>query len=212
MFIGVYTIPVLITYLGLMSSMLAAVFSIEGNFKFSIILLMLSGIFDLFDGMVARKLNKTEKENLFGIQIDSIVDICSFGIFPTIIGYNMGLNTKLDLVIFGLYICGATMRLAYFNYLALSSENKNENKTEDKPKKKSFLGLPVTFSAIILPLVFVLSFILTQGFNVLALRITYLLVAVLFVSKIKIPKPTGIWYYILPALTILWSILTFVML
>lgn len=208
MFIGVYTIPVLVTYLGLISSMMAAVFSIDSNYKISIILLMLAAIFDLFDGMLARKLNKTEKENLFGIQIDSIIDVCSFGIVPTIIGYNMGLNTKLDLIIFGMYICGATMRLAYFNYLALIPENNTDN----KPKKKYFLGLPVTFSAIILPLVFVLSFVLTNSFNILFLRIAYLLIAILFVSKIKIPKPTGVWYYIFPVLTILWSIIIFIVL
>ena len=207
MFIGVYTIPVLITYLGLMSSLMAAVFSINGNYKISIILFMLAAIFDLFDGMVARKLNKTEKENLFGIQIDSLIDVCSFGVVPTIIGYNMGLKTPLDLFIFGLYICGATMRLAYFNYLALASENDNT-----KPKKKYYLGLPVTFSAVILPFVFVLTYILTNGFNAIVLRITYMLIAILFVSNIKLPKLTGIWYYILPILTILWSILTFIVL
>lgn len=208
MFIGVYTIPVLVTYLGLISSMLAAAFSINGNFKMSIILLMLAAIFDLFDGMLARKLNKTEKENLFGIQIDSIIDVCSFGVVPTIIGYNMGLNTVLDLVIFGMYICGATMRLAYFNCLALAPDNKDG----DKPKKKYFLGLPVTFSAIIFPLVFVLSFIITNGFNPLILRIAYLLIAVLFITNVKLPKPTGVWYYIFPAIMILWSILTIVVL
>ena len=43
--------------------------------------------------MVARtKKGRTEEEKKFGIQIDSLVDMFSFGIFPAIIGYTMGLN------------------------------------------------------------------------------------------------------------------------
>ena len=207
MLVGVYTLPVLITYLGLVSSLIAAIFSINANYKMAIVMFMVSAIFDLFDGMLARKMNKSEKEKLFGIQIDSIIDVCSFGIVPTIIGYNMGLNTNLDLAIFLLYIICATMRLAYFNYLALSLENK-----EEKSVRKYYLGLPVTYSAIILPIVFVASYFFTQSFNILALRLTYLLISILFVLKIKLPKPVGIWYFIFPILTVMWSIITLLVL
>lgn len=207
MLVGVYTLPVLITYLGLVSSLIAAIFSINDNYKMAIVMFMVSAIFDLFDGMLARKMNKSEKEKLFGIQIDSIIDVCSFGIVPTIIGYNMGLNTNLDLAIFLLYIICATMRLAYFNYLALSLENK-----EEKSVRKYYLGLPVTYSAIILPIVFVASYFFTQSFNILALRLTYILISILFVLKIKLPKPVGIWYFIFPVLTVLWSVITLIVL
>lgn len=206
MLIGVYTIPVLVTYLGLISSVSAAAFAINGNYKVSVILFMLSAIFDLFDGMIARKMNKSEKENLFGIQIDSIIDACSFGMVPAIIGYSMGMNTKLDFAILLLYVMGATMRLAYFNCLALDAENKN------KSGKKFYLGLPVTFSAVLLPIVFVTSYILCQRFDILTLRLTYFIVSILFVVNVKLPKLGGIWYYILPLIMVIWSILTLVVL
>ena len=208
MLVGVYTIPVLITYLGLISSMLAAIFSIGGNYKIAIILFMLAAIFDLFDGMIARKLNKTEKEKLFGVQIDSIIDTCSFGIVPIIIGYSMGLKHNIDLLIFLIYLICATMRLAYFNYLALSSENVNNIGNQ----RKYYLGLPVTYSAIILPLIYVVSYMFFKEFNVVLLRSVYLIIAMLFILNVKIPKPVGVWYFIFPIITVLWSIITFIVL
>lgn len=202
MLVGVYTIPVLITYLGLISSLSSLIFIINHNYQFMIITFMLSGIFDLFDGMIARKLNKTEKENLFGIQIDSIIDVCSFGFVPIIIGYNLGMNSTLDFAILGLYLLCTTMRLAYFNYLALS-ENKENIKA-----KKFYHGLPVTYSTIILPLVYIIIYYFNKSFDINILRITYFLIAILFVLNVKLPKPKGIWYIIFPILTILASILT----
>jgi CDP-diacylglycerol--serine O-phosphatidyltransferase len=199
MFIGVYTIPVLITYLGLFCSFSSSLLAVNGNIKYAVILFTLAGIFDLFDGFAARKLNKKEKEKVFGIQIDSIIDVFSFGVTPIILAYNLGLNKFIDYPILFLYLSAATMRLAYFNYLVI-------DKKDDKPIKY-YSGLPVTYGSVILPLVFLLKAALDNNIFINTIRLTYIAVALLFVFNIKIPKPRGVFYLIFPILTVIYAIL-----
>ena len=202
MIIGVYTIPTLITYLGLVCSFSSCMLALNNRLDIAIVLFIFAGIFDLFDGMIARKLNKTDKEKLFGIQIDTVIDVFSFGVTPIILGLSIGMNTGLDYTIFGLYIIVATMRLAYFNYLVLQ-------KNDDKPVKH-YIGLPVTYSALIFPIVYLFKNILDENFTIV-LRALYVVVAALYILKIKVPKPKGIWYLIFPLLAIIVSILTIVL-
>jgi len=77
----------------------------------------------LFDGVIARKFNKTEEENKFGIQIDSIIDVINFGITPIVIGISLGMTETIDVCLFLLYIMAVTMRLAYFNISVLKKED-----------------------------------------------------------------------------------------
>jgi CDP-diacylglycerol--serine O-phosphatidyltransferase len=93
--------------------------------------------FDAFDGRVAR-LTKTQSE--FGMQLDSLADVVSFGAAPALLLYKWALA---PLGIWGLLVsslfavCGA-LRLARFNVLAYRHEGLN----------KFFVGLPIPFAAI----------------------------------------------------------------
>lgn len=89
--IGYYNYTVILTYLSLISALFGTHLAFRGEPVGALICLLLCGAFDSFDGMVARtKKGRTEEEKKFGIQIDSLVDMFSFGIFPAIIGYTMG--------------------------------------------------------------------------------------------------------------------------
>jgi len=203
MILGVFTIPTLITYLGLMCSFSSCIVALNGRLDIALVLFIFAGIFDLFDGMIARKLNKTDEEKSFGIQIDTVIDVFSFGATPIIIGMSVGLNTIADYIIFGIYLMTATMRLAYFSYLSSQKE-------DDKPVKY-YTGLPVTYSALIFPLFFLLKNILSENFT-MVLRLVYILVAILYILKVKIVKPKGIWYMIFLLLAIVVSVVTIVLL
>jgi len=93
---------------------------------------------DMFDGRVAR-MTKTQSE--FGMQLDSLADVCSFGVAPGILVYRWALE---DMGFIGLFIaftyvaCGA-MRLARFNVIAM----------HDKTGGSShyFTGLPIPLGA-----------------------------------------------------------------
>jgi len=104
------------------------------------LLIVFAMFFDLIDGRVARL---TKTQSAFGVQIDSLADLVSFGVAPAILVYRWSLHS-LDtlglLVAFAFVACGA-IRLARFNVLAMSSQG--------KPKKpgKYIVGLPIPGAA-----------------------------------------------------------------
>src|SRR5512138_3122209 len=91
--------------------------------------------FDGFDGRVAR-MTKTQSD--FGVQLDSLADVVSFGAAPALLVYKWALSS-LGLV--GLFVsfaaCGA-LRLARFNVLAARG---------DKGSSRFFVGLPIPLAA-----------------------------------------------------------------
>jgi CDP-diacylglycerol---serine O-phosphatidyltransferase len=107
------------------------------------LLIIFAMFFDMVDGRVARL---TRTQSAFGMQIDSLADVISFGVAPALLVYTWSLHT-LDMlgvfVTFSYVACGA-IRLARFNVLATD--------TSGRPKKPSkyILGLPIPGAAGIL--------------------------------------------------------------
>ena len=138
-FIGVYDYTVILTYIGLISSVFGMTQAIHGDYKMAIFCLAFSGICDAFDGRIARtKKNRTEDEKNFGIQLDSLCDVVCFGIFPALICYLLGVRGTLGLIIIFFYCICAVIRLAFFNVLEAKRQ-----KTEGG-SNKVYRGLPVT--------------------------------------------------------------------
>lgn len=93
------------------------------------LLIVFAGLFDGLDGRVAR-LTRTESE--FGVQMDSLVDVVSFGVAPGTLLYKWGLVPygRLGfLVAFAFVLCGV-FRLARFNMRAASEEQGRKKYTE----------------------------------------------------------------------------------
>lgn len=199
MFIGFYRPSVLLTYIGLAFSVTGMVLAFLGYIPAAIMCLILAGVCDMFDGTVARACKRSDTEKKFGIQIDSLVDTVSFGVFPIVLGICMGFTSRLNTVIYVLYGLAAVIRLAYFNVLA-------EEKTVFNKKKKEnvsyYYGLPVTSIAIILPFTYNLN-IYNSSIFLKAFPLVMLMTAILFVLNIKIKKPTGIWYVICSILAVI---------
>jgi CDP-diacylglycerol--serine O-phosphatidyltransferase len=192
MFIGVYNIPNAITLVGLMLSLLSCFLSYNNKIELAIICFMYSGLCDMFDGLVARKMSLNEEAQLFGVQLDSIVDIVSFGVAPVMITFHLGFNSPIDYFLLIFYTCCATMRLAYFNIHGCSGEG----------KIKYYTGLPVTFSAMIFPLAYISIFSGNEPLFYNLIRCIFFAVAVMFILNIKIPKPGGIFYVLSPMVAV----------
>lgn len=191
--IGYYGYTVWLTYLSLALSTTGIFFAAEKNPLIAIVCLLLCGICDMFDGKVARtKKNRTENEKKFGIQIDSLSDIVAFAILPSAIGYCLGslyLFEKLPImkiifvIIFALYNIAALARLGYFNV------NEEERQNETDEVRHDYLGLPVTNTAAVFPILYCFSkFISDKVFTYLYMSFI-ILCGVLFVTKFKIKKP-----------------------
>ena len=75
-------IPNSITLMSLIAGLSSIKFSIQGNWKLSVLMIMLAAFFDFFDGWMARKLKKSSQ---FGAELDSLSDFISFGLAPAIL-------------------------------------------------------------------------------------------------------------------------------
>lgn len=181
--IGFYDYTVILTYLSLFSAVFGIVFASRGAFTAAILCLMMSGFCDAFDGAVARsKKNRTEDEKSFGIQLDSICDVISFGLTPALLCYFMGVDGIIGLLLVFLYSLCAVIRLAFFNVLEM-----NRQKTEGG-SNKVYRGLPVTAISMIFPVVYLLRAIVPEAVFVVVLHIMLGVVAFLFVLDFSVKK------------------------
>lgn len=193
MLLGVYNLPGLISFSALILGMASCYLSFGGYVGYSLVCLIWAGILDLFDGFVARKLKMSEIEKDFGAQIDSIIDVVNFGAAPAMIALHSGFSSPVDYVILTFFCCAAAMRLGYFNVVGLKGDGPIQ----------FYTGLPVTFAALILPLVYLLKLATEGPLYIWVIRAAYLLIAFLFILKIPIPKPKGVFYIIFPILAII---------
>lgn len=183
-FIGFYDYTVILTYLSLVSAVLGMVCAGKDNFSSAILCLMASGIFDMFDGRVARsKKNRTADEKAFGIQLDSLCDVISFGVFPAFLCYCLGTDGAFGLIFMAMYATCAVIRLAFFNVI----EGKRQQ--TEGGSNKFYRGLPVTSISIIFPVVYIVGQFLPEAAFLVLLHIMLPVVAFLFVLDFSVKKP-----------------------
>jgi CDP-diacylglycerol--serine O-phosphatidyltransferase len=193
MFLGIYDYTVILTYISLGISVFGISRALEGDFKVAIFCLALSGLCDMFDGKIARtKKNRTDDEKNFGIQIDSLCDLISFGVFPVVLCWYSGMNTPLGMFILVLYCLAGMIRLAYYNVLEEKKNNDDyDSEVIEAPDgRKYFHGMPITAIAVGLPIVYVTSPLLGEYFPIV-LHIIMILAMILFITDFRFPKPTS---------------------
>jgi CDP-diacylglycerol--serine O-phosphatidyltransferase len=183
-FLGVYDYTVILTYMSLFSAFLGMIMAHKGAFAAAVICLLVSGICDAFDGTVARsKKDRTDDEKAFGIQLDSLCDVVSFGVFPAYFCYSLGIQSAVGIVILGLYCVCAVIRLAFFNV----QEGKRQQ--TEGGANKVYRGLPVTTMSMILPPVYLLRFLLPRKVFTILMHIVPAIVGFLFILDVPIRKP-----------------------
>ena len=186
-FIGFYDYTVILTYLSLAAAVLGMAQAIHGHYKTAIFYLAFAGICDAFDGRVARsKKNRTEDEKAFGIQLDSLCDVISFGVFPAMICYLLGVRGIVGSILVAFYCICAVIRLAFFNVL----EAKRQQAEGEGSGNKVYHGLPGTSMAFILPLMFWIQFLVPEMAFIAILHVLLPLVGFLFILDFPMKKPS----------------------
>lgn len=181
--IGFYNYTVWLTYMGMLSSVLGIFFACSGNTTAAVICLMFSGLCDMFDGIVARtKKDRTEEEKRYGIQLDSLSDVVCFGVLPAVIGISIGATKVWQIIILALFALCGLIRLAYFN---VTEETRQQQTAE---KRKSYEGVPITSSALTVPLLFCFKSLIGAGFPI-AYTLLLLLNGAAFITPVKVKKP-----------------------
>ena len=184
-FIGYYGYWVILTYLSIISAIVGIYFVFGENIRYAIICMMISGVCDTFDGRVAKLKKRDSVQFNFGVQIDAMADLISFGVLPAVILYSLGQSDSvygvLHIIIPVIYVLTAFIRLAYFTATEVEQINKNEKRTY-------FEGLPTTSVALIIPIIYSICNVMQASFFT-ALNIAMAVISVLFVLKIRIRKP-----------------------
>lgn len=167
-------IPNLFTIMNMFCGFLSIINTFEGNYIYASILIIIAAIFDTLDGLAAR-ITKSASE--FGVELDSLSDLVSFGTAPALLLYKIQLHEYYEIGILAsafFLICGA-LRLARFNVQLVGFD------------KKFFYGLPIPTSAITLS-AYILTFYSVDKFKYpfgdLLLPLAIIL-GFLMVSKIK---------------------------
>lgn len=135
-------IPNFVTILNLLSGCVAIVFAFDGNLVLASWFIAFAAVFDFLDGTLARLLNARSE---VGLQLDSLADVISFGLAPSVIIFQM-MQTSFNIPF--LYFSGKNMvafsafLIAAFSALRLAKFN------VDDSQQDSFLGLPTPADAL----------------------------------------------------------------
>lgn len=143
-------------------------------YKLASVFILLAGIIDRYDGRVARALKVSSE---LGKELDSLADLVSFGVAPSILAYNL-LNINSDFrfvsyILLLIFPIAGAYRLARYN---LSTFDGN------------FRGIPITVAGMFMALYFLILLLLNVSSNPILTIILMLLCSYLMVSNVKIKK------------------------
>lgn len=134
---GVYLLPNILTTASLFAAFYSLVSSMKGQYEAAIIAMLIGMIADGLDGRIAR-LTNTQTD--FGAQYDSLSDMVTFGVAPSLLIYQLMLNQlgKIGWLVAFVYTASVALRLARFN---------TQLETADK---RYFQGLPCPPAAAVM--------------------------------------------------------------
>jgi len=161
----------------------AIVSAFNGNFRWAGWFIVFSGILDMLDGRVARLSNTGSR---FGAELDSLVDIVSFGVAPALLIYFLDFASagRFAWILSYIYVTAVALRLARFNVVSAG-----------KPATGWFTGMPSPSAGMTLAVYY--PFSQTEWYRASVayldlqhqgLVVLMLLLALLMVSNVKYPK------------------------
>lgn len=167
--------PNSLTASSLFCGFLSLICSSNGELKAAALLIIAAAIFDTLDGIAARLVKVASR---FGVELDSLADVVSFGAAPSFLIY------KAYLYQFGWYGIAISSMIVIFGAFRLARFNVN---LTDLETKGDFSGLPIPLQAITISF-FVISFyrdgIISNPYSYFTIPIVVLL-SFLMVSKIR---------------------------
>ena len=171
---GVSLLPSLFTMGNMWCGYASVVYSLRGEYEMAAPLIGIAYLLDALDGRLARM---TGTESEFGLQLDSLADVISFGIAPAVMSFAWGLQPlgRLGWAAAFMFVACAAMRLARFNVLSTKGGD-----------KRYYVGMPSPAAAAVpAATVYIYPYGLYDYRAALPALLMVLLPAVLMVSTIK---------------------------
>jgi len=170
------TLPSLFTLANMFCGFFAILVSIRGEYRLAAVLIGLSIVFDITDGAVARLVGAVTP---FGLQFDSLADLVSFGLAPSLLAFTLFSQGRdewdpLGWIACFLWVACAAIRLARFN-----------TTIDPTADKRYFTGLPSPGAAgVVLASVFAFGDQM-QGRDRLWVLLVVVVPALLMVSNVR---------------------------
>jgi CDP-diacylglycerol--serine O-phosphatidyltransferase len=192
-------LPNICSLAGLFCAMLGIYCAVLKNFPAAVILIMWAVLFDWGDGIIARRIKgRTDEQRSFGAQLDSLIDMVSFGLFPAVFLLCYGDFSILFLPGAFVILAAAAIRLSYFNVFGLVNS-------------KTYKGLALDNNVIILSFAFLFEPLFSTADFSIILYTMFMVMAGFNLSSLRTPKFAGRWFYALMiytlVLTIIYSII-----
>ena len=169
-------------------------------FNYAHVFLMLAGICDMLDGFVARMCKRTAEEKHYGVELDSLADTISFVTFPVVIAFAMGAREIYEVAILAFFMLCGVVRLAFFNIHANSDGQVSH-----------YRGLPVTFTALILPVAYVpISRFLPGEITPIMYVCVMAIIGMLNILDFRVPKPKPKSYIVFILLAVFMTVVLLV--
>jgi CDP-diacylglycerol--serine O-phosphatidyltransferase len=163
-----------LTLTSIFLSFYSVISAIKGQFVLASALILVAGFFDGMDGKVARLTKTTTR---FGLELDSLADVISFGVAPAILMYIWGLEPygRIGWVSCFVFVACGALRLARFNVLSGAID----------PKRFQGLPIPMAAAMIATTVLFFNKLGLAPQNYIIALFILTYTLAFLMVSGVK---------------------------
>ena len=182
---GIYLLPSLFTVGNMFCGYACIVYAMRGEFEMAAPFVGIAFILDSLDGRIARMTNTT---SAFGVELDSLADVISFGVMPASLAFAAGMTGGWDWIALIYFVCCGVSRLARYNVTA-------EALTGDTGKVKYFEGTPIPTSVVPLALLMIafhhrnLLPVNIFGVEIHLLSLVFFLSGCLMISKsLRIPK------------------------
>jgi len=188
-------LPNICSLAGLLCALLAIYYAVLGNFPVAIIGMIWAVFFDWGDGIIARRMKgRTDEHQAFGVQLDSLIDIVSFGICPAVLLLSCGEFSPWFLPGAFVIVAVSAIRLSYFNIFGLIDDS-------------TYMGLALDNNVIILAFVFLFEGVFSRTIFSVMLYTMCICLAALNVAPIRTPKFTGRWFYVLTVYTLVLTVI-----
>ena len=186
--------PNIVSLVGLFCAVSAIYAAILGAFPLAIVAALWAVVFDWADGIVARSMkNRSDDQKTLGANLDSLIDIVCFGVFPGVFLLAYGGFGAWFLPGAFILVAVAAIRLSYFNVFGLVD-------------KHTYQGLALDNNIIVLAVFFLSERFFDHSVFSAILYVGLMILAVFNIVPIRTPKFSEKWFYVLLILTLAFSI------
>lgn len=194
MFLGKLNISNALTLFSLFFGAVGVGFSIIGESQYTIISLIIASIAYVFSYRFETMFERENADISFGIELDALSKSVVYALLPTSLLITLSFGSVLSVIISALYILAVIIRLAYFNQAIEYQEEADEGKTQ---------GLPLEASALIIPIVCLLAYVIPLNIFQYVLTGVYIVLGFGYVVSYPIPKLAEKWLIYIMGLGIL---------